>query len=240
MVFTPPSTPSRGHGPQTGFEEVGRISNGKSACLPNHVRSGRMTDNPAVIGACGSACDILIQISVCNRGPEPATVRVLPTLLFRNTWTWWPHTPKPSLRQITNKNGSPSVAASHTQMGERYLYCDGNAALLFTENETNNERIFGTPNVSPYVKDGINNCVVNGKRDAANPDHTGTKAAAHYQLNVGAGETATVRPRLSDLGPAAIAIRLRALLKSCRLVSMRRTSSIEASGRSRSARMKPS
>ena len=148
--------------------------------------------------------DILIQISVCNRGPEPAKIHVLPTLLFRNTWTWWPDTPKPSLRQITGKNGSPSVAASHTQLGERYLYCERNAALLFTENETNNERIFGTPNVSPYVKDGINNCVVNGKRDAANPGHTGTKAAAHYQLNVGAGETVTIRLRLSDSGPADI------------------------------------
>jgi hypothetical protein len=148
--------------------------------------------------------DILIQISVCNRGPEPATVHVLPTLLFRNTWTWWPGTPKPSLRQITGKNGPPSVAASHTQLGERYLYREGNAELLFTENETNNERIFGTSNAKPFVKDGINNYVVNGKRDAANPEHTGTKAAAHYQLNVGAGETATIRVRLSDLGPAVI------------------------------------
>jgi hypothetical protein len=148
--------------------------------------------------------DILIQINVCNRGPEPATLHVLPTLWFRNTWTWWPETPKPYLRQTTGKSGSTAVAASHTQLGERYLYCEGDAALLFTENETNNERIFGTPNVSPYVKDGINNCVVNGKQDAVNPENKGTKAAAHYQRNVGAGETATIRLRLSDLAPAAI------------------------------------
>jgi hypothetical protein len=148
--------------------------------------------------------DILIQISVSNRGPEPATLHVLPTLLFRNTWTWWPGTPKPSLKQVATNNGSRIVAASHTELGERYLYREGDAAPLFTENETNNERIFGTPNASPYVKDGINNCVVNVKQDAVNPQSAGTKAAAHYQISVGVGETATIRLRLSDLAPAAV------------------------------------
>jgi hypothetical protein len=148
--------------------------------------------------------DILIQISACNRGHEPAMIHVLPTLWFRNTWTWWPETPKPSLKQLTAKNGSRVVGATHTQLGERYLYCDGDVALLFTENETNDERIFGTPNISPYVKDGINNCVVNGKRDAVNPEHAGTKAAAHHQISVGGGETATIRLRFSNLAPAAI------------------------------------
>jgi hypothetical protein len=148
--------------------------------------------------------DILIQISVSNRGPDAATLHVLPTLFFRNTWTWWPDTPKPSLKQVTGKNDSRVVVASHTQLGERYLYCDGDAALLFTENETNNERIFGTPNASPYVKDGINNYVVNGKQDAVNPQGAGTKAAAHYQISVAGGETATIRLRLSDLAPGAM------------------------------------
>ena len=148
--------------------------------------------------------DILVQISVSNRGPEPATIQLLPTLWFRNTWTSWPDTPKPSLKQITDRNNSPAVAASHTELGERYLYCEGEVALLFTENETNNERIFGTPNVSPYVKDGINNYVVNGKRNAVNPERTGTKAAAQYRITVGPGETATVRLRLSDVAPAAM------------------------------------
>src|SRR5467141_2429395 len=146
--------------------------------------------------------DVLVRISVCNRGPEPARLYVLPTLWFRNTWTWWPDTPKPSLRQITGKNGSTAVAASHPQLGERYLYCFCDDDLASTENETNNNRIFGTPNVSPYVKDGINKCVVNGKQDAANPEHTGTKVAAHYQINIGAGETATIRLRLCDLAPS--------------------------------------
>src|SRR5882724_6550144 len=148
--------------------------------------------------------DFLVQISVCNRGPEPATLHVLPTLWFRNTWSWWPDTPKPSLKQVAGKNGSPTVAASHTELGERYLYCEGDAELLFTENETNNERVFGTKSASPFVKDGINNFVVNGKRDAVNPQRTGTKSSAHYQISVGAGQTATIRLRLSDLAPTAI------------------------------------
>src|SRR5579863_253793 len=101
--------------------------------------------------------DILIQISVSNRGPDPATLHVLPTLWFRNTWTWWPGTPKPSLKQFSGQKGYQIIAASHADLGERYLYSEGDIPLLFTENETNNERIFGTANASPYVKDGINN-----------------------------------------------------------------------------------
>jgi len=145
--------------------------------------------------------DILIQISVCNRGPEPAKLQVLPTLLFRNTWTWWAGTPKPVLRQVPGKKGYQVVAASHATLGERYWYGEGEAQLLFTENETNNERIFGTSNSSPWVKDGIHNYVVHGKQEAVNPEHIGTKAAAQYQLNVGPGQTATIRLRLSELAP---------------------------------------
>jgi Mannosylglycerate hydrolase MGH1-like glycoside hydrolase domain len=148
--------------------------------------------------------DLLIQIHVSNRGPEPATLHVLPTLWFRNIWTWWPGTSKPSLKQVPSPKGSQAVAASHEQLGERYLYCEGDVPLLFTENETNNERLFGQPNASRYVKDGINNCVVQGNHDAVNPEKTGTKCAAHYQFNVGAGMTATIRLRLSDLAPAVI------------------------------------
>lgn len=148
--------------------------------------------------------DLLIQISVSNRGPEPATLHVLPTLWFRNIWTWWPGTPKPLLRQLSDKTGYQAIAASHADLGERYLYCQGDVPLLFTENETNNERIFGQPNTSPYVKDGINNYVVNGKRQAVNPRQSGTKSSAHYQIGIGAGKTATIRLRLSDLPPAAV------------------------------------
>jgi hypothetical protein len=148
--------------------------------------------------------DLLIQISVSNRGPEAATLHVLPTLWFRNIWTWWPGTPKPLLRRVTGQPGFQTVAASHANLGERYLYCEGDIPLLFTENETNTERIFGQVNASPYVKDGINDYVVNGKLQSVNPRQSGTKSSAHYQANIGAGKTATVRLRLSDLPPAAI------------------------------------
>jgi hypothetical protein len=148
--------------------------------------------------------DILIQISVFNRGPEPATLYVLPTVWFRNTWTWWPETPKPSLKQIADKNGFVAVLAEHAQLGVRYFYCEGDVPLLFTENETNNQRIDGTPNASPYVKDGINDYIVHGKQSAVNPQHMGTKAAGLYHISVGADESATIRLRLSDLTPAAI------------------------------------
>jgi hypothetical protein len=147
--------------------------------------------------------DILIQISVVNRGPEPASLHVLPTLWFRNTWAWWPDKPKPSLQEVTIKKGR-AVAATDSILGKRFLYCEGDAPFLFTENETNNERIFGTPNASPYVKDAINNYVVQGKKEAVNPNNQGTKAAAHYQLKVGAGATATIRLRLSALEPSAL------------------------------------
>ena len=149
--------------------------------------------------------DIFIQISVSNRGPDPAPLHVLPTLWFRNTWTWWPETIKPSLRQIpAAPKGKFAIAASHPDLGDRYLYCDTDAPLLFTENETNNERIFGTQNASPYVKDGINNYVVQGNKNAVNPEKTGTKSAAHYMLTVGAGKTATIRLRLTDIAPVTV------------------------------------
>jgi hypothetical protein len=101
------------------------------------------------------------------------------------------------LRQKPREN-TVTIEASHAELGAFLLHCDGNPQLLFTENDTNNERIFGTPNPSPYVKDGINNYVVAGRQEAVNPGQIGTKAAAHYQLNVGAGETAVIRLRLSD------------------------------------------
>jgi hypothetical protein len=152
-----------------------------------------------------TAEDLLVKISVVNHGPEPATIRLLPCLWFRNTWRWWPGTPKPSLKQIPGENGWNVVAASHPQLGERYLYCEGIVPLLFTENETNNERIFGTPNLSPFVKDGINNYVVAGAYGAVNPEKTGTKSAADYQLTIEGGKTANIRLRLTDLAPDGIA-----------------------------------
>ncbi len=146
-----------------------------------------------------TADDILIQITLCNRAAEAAAVQVLPTLWFRNFWTWWPDRPKPSLREVASADGLVAVAASDPRLGAYFLHCDGKAALLFTENETNNERIFGAPNATPHVKDAINDYVVAGRRETVNPNRTGTKAAAHYQLQIGAGATAVIRLRLSNV-----------------------------------------
>ena len=100
---------------------------------------------------------ILIQISIHNRGPDPAELHVLPTLWFRNSWSWPSGTERPALRQLAGSATWPTVEAEHPKLGECYLYCDGNVPLLFTENETNTQRVFGVPNRTPYVKDGINN-----------------------------------------------------------------------------------
>ena len=148
--------------------------------------------------------DILIQISACNRGPQEATLHVLPTLLFRNTWSWRGDSPKPAMQKVRGKKAGAAVAISHEIVGQRYLYCDGDVTLLFTENETNNERIFGKPNVSPYVKDAFHNYLLKGKTDAVNPAQKGTKAAAHYQVTVPAGQQATIRLRLTDAAPEKI------------------------------------
>jgi Glycosyl hydrolase family 63 C-terminal domain len=146
-----------------------------------------------------TATDILIEISVCNRGPEESLVHVLPTLWFRNLWSWWPEEAKPALKDASI-DGSAAIAASDTLLGDYFLHCDGHPELLFTENETNNTRLFGTANPTPFVKDGINDHVVAGKQDAVNPKNTGTKAALQYKLRVAAGATALVRLRLNTAG----------------------------------------
>ncbi len=139
--------------------------------------------------------DLLVQISVSNRGPQESEIHVLPTLWFRNFWSWWPEETKPSLNDAAQPGGT-TIAASDAQLGLYLLHCDGRPRLLFTENETNNQRLFGTANPTPYVKDGINDCVVADRQSAVNPAKTGTKAAAHYQLRVGPGATAIIRLRL--------------------------------------------
>ncbi len=141
--------------------------------------------------------DILIKITVANRGREVASLRLLPTVWFRNIWSWGGRDPRPELHQA-RPAPNPVVELNHTQCGNRWLHCEGSPELLFTENETNAQRLFGVENRTPYVKDGINNYVVHGAQDAVNPEHAGTKAAAHYKLTVGAGETVVVRMRLAN------------------------------------------
>ena len=145
--------------------------------------------------------DLLVQVEVHNRGPETATLHLLPTLWFRNTWSWGDEVPRPRLTAVDAEGDVSVLRADHEQLGRRWLTCEGDVPLLVTENETNVERLFGAPNASPYVKDGIDRYVTRGETDAVNPDGVGTKAAAHYVLTVPAAGSATVRLRLSDIDP---------------------------------------
>ena len=148
--------------------------------------------------------DILIRITIENRGAEAATLQVLPTLWFRNEWSWSPGASKPELCLIKGLKGAQTIYAKHAELGERWLYLDGDAPVLFTENETNNQRIFGSANAGPYVKDGINDYVVHGRREAVNPAGTGTKAAGQYRLHVAAKGQVVLRLRLSDRSPGEL------------------------------------
>ncbi len=142
--------------------------------------------------------DILIQISISNRGAEEKTLHLLPTLWFRNTWSWDTSQEKPLLKVSQSDSTLSIVEACHPTLENRWLYCDQTPELLFTENETNFERLFGADNASPYVKDGLNDYLVHGRKEAVNPNRLGTKFSAHHELLIGAGETKTVRLRLSD------------------------------------------
>jgi len=148
--------------------------------------------------------DVLIQISVCNRGPETATLHVLPTLWFRNTWSWSGGAPRPILKSVPAAVRTRAIAAVHPELGDRFLYCEADIPLLFTENETNNKRLFDAPNDIPYVKDGINDHIVLGEKGVINPELTGTKASAHYQVTIEAGSMATIWLRLCDRPPASM------------------------------------
>ncbi len=147
--------------------------------------------------------DVLIQISVCNRGPETATLHILPTLWFRNTWSWSCGAPRPAMNSVRGIVGARAIAAVHPELGDRFLYCEADVPLLFTENETNNERLFNAANASPYVKDGINDHIVLGKKGVVNPELTGTKASAHYQVTLEPRGMATIWLRLCDQPPAS-------------------------------------
>ena len=142
--------------------------------------------------------DILIKVTVVNRGPEAANLRLLPTVWFRNTWSWGGHNQRPELYEA-RRAPNPAIELNNAITGKLWLHCEGSPELLFTENETNVHRLFGVGNRTPYVKDGINNFVVNGDEGAVNPQRNGTKAAAQYKLTLRSGETAVVRLRLSNL-----------------------------------------
>ena len=149
--------------------------------------------------------DTLIRLTLANRGPDPARLHVLPTLWFRNTWSWGciheGCTLKPRLSQLDAR----TLTATHETLGEFRFAADTDAPWLFTENETNNARIFGTANLSPYVKDSFHDAVIHGRADAVNPHGHGTKAAPHYTLEIPAGGEVVLRFRLAPASawPAA-------------------------------------
>ncbi len=145
--------------------------------------------------------DILIQVTIHNRGPESADLHVLPTLWFRNLWSWLAGGDRPLVEQADALATCKVIAAKDPALGEFHLYCDGDAPLLFTENETNTQRIFGVPNRTPYAKDGINNYVVLGQAEAVNPEKRGTKASVHYRCAIDAGGSQVLRLRLTAVGP---------------------------------------
>ena len=146
--------------------------------------------------------DILITIRVHNRGPVDAPAHLLPTVWFRNTWSWGDLTMRPRLARVEAPVAGGVIALDEPSSGARWLYCDGQPSLLFTENETNARRLFGAT-TEGFFKDGINDAVVNGQMSAVNEGGVGTKAAAHYQMVVPAGGSVELRLRLSDRVPSA-------------------------------------
>jgi hypothetical protein len=161
-----------------------------------------------------SPADILIKITAHNRGPDEADLHLLPTLWFRNTWGWGRDDRRPSLSAMTDK----AIQAEHWHLGKYHLYCGrahfehpetagpapASPSLLFTENESNTERLWGVPNKTPYVKDGINNYVVKGRQNAVNPEKVGTKAAAHYSVSLAPKMSVTIKLRLTQFSNSPI------------------------------------
>ncbi len=144
--------------------------------------------------------DLIARITVRNRGDLDAPIDVLPTLWFRNTWSWGHGDTRPSLDAVAGPH--PAVQVTHAVVGEYWLHIPESASLLFCDNETNNQRVFGTPNTSPYVKDGVNRTVVDGEVDAVN-DVRGTKVSVRFTSNVPAGGEVTFTVRLNDQAPGA-------------------------------------
>jgi hypothetical protein len=144
--------------------------------------------------------DILIKITAVNRGPEKASLQILPSLWFRNTWSWGRDLRRPIVRTATSVPGNVCVELQHWEYGKRWLLCSGQPELLFTENETNNQKLFGGRNRS-YVKDAFHAYVIQGDKAAVNPKKTGTKMAAQYPVELGPGESVTLKLRLTDLEP---------------------------------------
>ena len=149
----------------------------------------------------GDVEDILIKITAINRGPELAVLHLLPTLWFRNTWSWGKDLRRPTVRNAPDTPGAVCAELQHWEYGKRWLLCAGQPELLFTENETNYARIFNSRSRTPYVKDAFHEWLIQGNKAAVNPERVGTKMAAHYPLQLGPGDSATLKLRLTDIDP---------------------------------------
>ena len=145
--------------------------------------------------------DLLMRVTAYNRGPEPAALHLLPTVWFRNTWSWGRDNERPRVSRGEDLPGMAVLRLEHSRYGKRWLLCEGSPELLFTENETNFQKLFGTANPTLYVKDGINNYIVHGAKEAVNPKQEGTKAAAHYSVHLEPGGVATAQLRLTAAAP---------------------------------------
>jgi hypothetical protein len=186
--------------PQTRFpfEELVTVNAARSRMEPefelwhtNVLAENRYFDIE-ITYAKASPDDILIRATATNRGPDPANLHLLPTLWFRNTWSWGRDPRKPTLQQCT----PAMIEATHLELGTYELHCENTEKFLFTENESNFERMWGVPNRSPHVKDSINDAIVLNRIELVNPEKIGTKAAAHYQSTIAPNETRTIRLRL--------------------------------------------
>ena len=187
--------------PQAAYPYADLVTNGprrsRTECEYELIDTGVFDDNRYfdvfVEYAKEGPDDLLVQITAHNRGPDPATLNLLPTLWFRNLWSWGENNPRPELREAPPAGSQKGVLVHDPKLGDYVLACEGAPELLFTENETNHERISGTPNRTPYVKDGINNFLVQGREDLVNPEKKGTKVAAVYRREVPAGGAAVVK-----------------------------------------------
>jgi hypothetical protein len=145
--------------------------------------------------------DILIRITAWNRGPEPARLHILPTLWFRNRWSWGENYDPPQVYRMDAPAGSALMGIDEYHYGKRWLLMEGTPELLFTENETNMERLFQQKSRTPFVKDAFHRFVIGGERDAVNPTMKGTKSAGHYAAEIAPGKGRTIRLRLMDQNP---------------------------------------
>lgn len=144
--------------------------------------------------------DLLIRFTITNRGPDPAKLIFLPTLWYRNTWAWEANSTKPLITLGQKTSQYEMLKAAHQEFGNYWLYYKNPTSLLFTENETNDQKLFNVPNKSPYVKDSINDFIVADGKGAINPKNQGTKASIHYQLQLKPNETQVIQLRLCNNG----------------------------------------